>query len=822
MLKTNYKYVTFIVFFLIFLYLFSVYNINFRGADQPVYFAYTASIIDDGDLNIVNQLGRTDGMDFWKYYVTETYNYPAIQTHGGVTLWIPFYASARFIYALAGYLHLKDFTKWEFIRIAKSVMSFSTIVFGLFILFFTYKLCRVFFSKNASIIALAAISFGTPFFYYVIHDLGQANIPGSILAIILIWAAFCMVNMKKLHWFLFGMFYSVSIAVRVEIWLQMVYLLPMFFILYKSKKVDMNKGVLFLTGFFPVFVLRAINAFIKYGCFHMEEILPISSSLSFHSPFNGLFAFYRSVFYTSPVLYICLLGVSLLIYDIFRQYKYEQKTNNYFLFLLAIYLLLKIFFVKNAFGFGSDFPGLRWLVMDFSIFVLLFAQALKSINKRYFTGIIVVSVFFIFWNYLILSECLTSLDWFYILEKPGIFKRLGQLKYVFSILFNVNNLGIKSAYSLPLALPLVGLLYYFSVKLRFPDSSSSWHVADIKNYQILKPFSFFTVYLVCMYTFVTGLNLNNNRRNVEKQKAENYFDDKQIVATSAIRVNEFEDNYHHTYALAELNRYYALKGDSNMFNRILEYREKNKTKISSQIYPDTEFSNDSRENIFADYRESGKPYKAIKCLNEIIRLHPKNMDGYLTLGDIYVWTGDYNKAIETYEDAVSVNPEFSNIYMKLSEVFSKVGNNEKAIEYLEKAIQLDSNNIGLFFTAKANMNLGELYKNIGEQEKAIGCLKKVLKFNPENVDANVLLAEIYKNATEYEKAVDYYKIALKFIPNSIDANMQLAEIYKYTGEPEKAIDCLKKVLKVNPKNEDANSQLKEIYENRHKETRNMK
>ena len=41
---------------LFFIYLFLVYNISFSGPDKPIYFAYTASIVDDGDLNAVNHL----------------------------------------------------------------------------------------------------------------------------------------------------------------------------------------------------------------------------------------------------------------------------------------------------------------------------------------------------------------------------------------------------------------------------------------------------------------------------------------------------------------------------------------------------------------------------------------------------------------------------------------------------------------------------------------------------------------------------------------------------------------------------------------------
>jgi len=53
---------------LFFLYLFFVYDTGFHGPDEPIYLAYTASIVEDGDLNAINNFYR-DGK-----FVSKTYN----------------------------------------------------------------------------------------------------------------------------------------------------------------------------------------------------------------------------------------------------------------------------------------------------------------------------------------------------------------------------------------------------------------------------------------------------------------------------------------------------------------------------------------------------------------------------------------------------------------------------------------------------------------------------------------------------------------------------------------------------------------------------
>ena len=85
-----------------FLYLFFVYDANFRGPDNPIYYAYTASVVEDGDLNAVNHLDQNYPyfLPSGKIGVSSTYNLPDFHNNGGVVLWAPFYLYAKFMYFL--------------------------------------------------------------------------------------------------------------------------------------------------------------------------------------------------------------------------------------------------------------------------------------------------------------------------------------------------------------------------------------------------------------------------------------------------------------------------------------------------------------------------------------------------------------------------------------------------------------------------------------------------------------------------------------------------------------------------------------------------
>ena len=80
----------------LFIYFFLVFDINFFGPDEPVYFAYTESLVKDGDLNLVNQVYNDYGR-----FITATGNMPDFHDHAGVSLWAPFFIYGRVIHFLS-------------------------------------------------------------------------------------------------------------------------------------------------------------------------------------------------------------------------------------------------------------------------------------------------------------------------------------------------------------------------------------------------------------------------------------------------------------------------------------------------------------------------------------------------------------------------------------------------------------------------------------------------------------------------------------------------------------------------------------------------
>lgn len=561
---------------LFFIYLFVIYNANFSGPDKPIYFAYTASIVEDGDLNAVNHIDPRYPYYFssGKIGVSKTYNLPDFHNHGGIILWAPFYAYAKLVYYIADKLCLTSLTGYGRDRLARCAMSFSTILFGFFTLLLTYKFCRVFFPKYISIWSVLAMFIGTPFFYFMTQETGNANIVASLLSIISIWLCAYAINMKKVHWFLYGLFFSVCLVVKIDLWFQLFFILILFIILVILKQIQWVNVICFLFGLIPVMILKIINDYIKYGTFHIGEL----GSLNLRGDylFEQLSSSYRGFFYTSPIFYFCLLGFMLASINILNGLRSgknnsvinEFKMNEAFLIILASYLFIKIFFLGYRYAWGGGTCGARPLLTEFPLFVLLYARALQR-QKKYAVYIFgAISVLFIFWNLLVVSEYIARLDLSYVARTPRLITRIEAIsKIPFSVFFKIRDPDIKLKSTLPLLIFFCIAITWITKRWKTLISPSFWYIKSENWRSFYKALSLFTMYLCVTYLFFTISNVYNNRKKVEKLKSQGFFTNTEILSP-----NEFERK-ENVGSMNEMIEYYKLKGNVNKVEKIKRYKK---------------------------------------------------------------------------------------------------------------------------------------------------------------------------------------------------------------------------------------------------------
>ena len=789
------KHIQFIFISIIFLYFFSVFDINFHGADEPFYIAYTASIVEDGDLNIVNHYQSMLN----SVKVTQTYNVPTNHSHGGVILWAPFYMYARFIYSVSARLGIPEIAQKGFESVSRCAMSFSTLVFGILTLFFTYYLGSKYFSKKVVLFALLIMFFGTPFFYYMLFEVGHANIIASLFAVLSIFFFSYALGFTSKDWFLYGMFFSVCVAVKTELLFHLLFIIPFFIILLRQKITGWRSVFYFICGAAPVTLLRAINSYIKYGVMRMEEFYILLSipypTLSFYI---GLF---RGVLYTSPILFFCFAGFVMLFFNVIKERKQDlgsKKIEKYLMLFLGGYVFFKMLFLGFSFTPAGEELSMRIFLADFPIFVLLLSIIIKSLNRKSIIYCFVpVAILFTFWNFMVMAEYLTGTELLHAASNiPGILLRGTSFLYTTGLFINFNRIGIKLAVLLPLLIFLI-----FAVFLLIKKVSKNEITEKRSGIKLLK---YVTLYTAIAYLSVTALNAVNNKNNVRRLKQRGFFENARVIEISPFSLHEREQRFSLLIFFNYL-RYLALRGDAEEYMNISETRR--------TIYGDREssftmFSKPEKpyQRLAEFYRKSDKFDKAIEFYEKMLKFNPSEIEGLISLGDLYELAGNYDKALKSYARVLEVNPNSINAYARLADMHQKLGNNEEAIFYNKKRIELIPENITPYLA------LGDIYNSLGVYSKAKEYYKKTFKITPRDADLLSRLGSLYRQGGELDKALEYYSRALELRPG-YDLYMSLGDIYRDRGDYDNALEYYSKADEASPGRAETYLGLAGAYEN---------
>jgi hypothetical protein len=516
----------------VFIYMFLIYDTGFHGPDEPIYFAYTASLVEDGDLNAVNQLYQGGAK-----FVSQTYNLPDFHNHGAVVFWAPIYAYSR-LFGEA--------------KAIKCALSLSSVIFAFFTLLLTFGLCRKFFSVKTSIWSTVIMFLATPYFYFTFFEPGNGQIIASLFSVISIFVLYYASAMKRLDWLFYGTFFSICLVVKLDLWFQVFLIAMCLVVLSYRKEISLRKILYFILGFLPVFILNLVNDYFKYGNMHKGEFYLFNPHNFFF--FDQLFSSYRGYFYTSPIFYVSLFGFVLITIALFKKKFLDNsgRWNLVLFFLLAMYLFIKIFIISFRYAWGGGTTGARQLLTEFPVFVLLYAYALENQRRLFRYSLCLLSLFLMVWNFMIISEFITAVDLKYLAVTPALVERLKSVAVVFNLLVHPKDAWFKLTVSGPL---LCGMLLIILLALRGKRRIFS----DKWIYGLMMSIS---IYAVSVYSLVTGLNIYHNKKNVEKLRAKGFFN--QAIVLSS-RDYEREEN---VSSMDEMINYFFLTKNLGMVEKI--------------------------------------------------------------------------------------------------------------------------------------------------------------------------------------------------------------------------------------------------------------
>jgi len=508
----------------------SIFTLRFdpevRDLEDGVYRSLLTSIVEDGDLNIINQMSPDRGV-----IVSKTYNYPNLHDHGVAALWIPIYLYTK---GVSNYSNSDGYFISDNYRVA---MVLSNLFYALALIILIYKFVPILFNRKANPIELISILFGTSIYWYsFVHPSSTDLVSGIFPFIYFIQLYRCTNAPRKVEFFLFGL--SLTFGIILKVSLLFYVFLPIYFLIkFRS---NLKESII---KFLPSLALGVFTILLPYM---VNEYLETGVLMYTYSQIvANYYLLYETVLapagylIVNPIYILAFLGLYLAI----RKSKSIEEKGLLTLFMLAP--VLKVLVESFTYAGNAEY-GARHLLTDVFVLLLLFPAFYTNGIKK--TLIYIISALCVlqslFMSFVYMRDISGKFEWgiFYEKDFSAISNQLPKYKYFLSNVLN----GLKGddIGDLILFYPLMLLCSYALYKLA---------KADLLKSRILL---YFIAFFTSSYLVISIFNISSNSKNVKNLQSKNFYDDK--VITNGSLMYGLNDNIGN---ILMHNRYSKLRGD---------------------------------------------------------------------------------------------------------------------------------------------------------------------------------------------------------------------------------------------------------------------
>lgn len=180
--------------------------------------------------------------------------------------------------------------------------------------------------------------------------------------------------------------------------------------------------------------------------------------------------------------------------------------------------------------------------------------------------------------------------------------------------------------------------------------------------------------------------------------------------------------------------------------------------------------------------------KAIKVLDEAIKIDPRNISALEMKGRILVTDKKYKEALKTFDDVEAINPD-AGIVLKVN-TYAAMKDTAKAMEQARKVITKYPN------SAQGYMLLGSVYENQKDYNSAIKEVKNGLHADGNDVNALLYLGKLWEINKDYGQAMAAYVDAVRRKPDFVPALYAQGALLDLKGKKKEAAEkyrlCLEK------------------------------
>lgn len=128
-----------------------------------------------------------------------------------------------------------------------------------------------------------------------------------------------------------------------------------------------------------------------------------------------------------------------------------------------------------------------------------------------------------------------------------------------------------------------------------------------------------------------------------------------------------------------------------------------------------------------------------KMLKEALAKDPKNVNGWINLGNMMMDTSRFSEAIDAYEKALALDPKNVDVRVDLGTCYRNTGKPDMAIKEYLKALEVNPRHMN------ALKNMGIVYAyDLRDNKEAVKTFEKALAIAPNDPDAERMKQEIQK------------------------------------------------------------------------------
>ena len=132
-------------------------------------------------------------------------------------------------------------------------------------------------------------------------------------------------------------------------------------------------------------------------------------------------------------------------------------------------------------------------------------------------------------------------------------------------------------------------------------------------------------------------------------------------------------------------------------------------------------------------------FDKVKMLQEAVAKDPKNMNGWIELGNILMDSRRFAEAVEPYQKALAIDPKNVDVRVDLGTCLRESGKPDMAVKEYKKALENNPNHVN----ANKNMAVVLTY-DLKDGKQALKYFEKSLALAPNAPDAGAIKAEIEK------------------------------------------------------------------------------